>query len=103
MATALASAFTNTPVRHDLAMTGEVTLRGRVLQIGGLKEKILAAKRAGIFKENLPKNNGKELADIPKHLLKGTTLIFAETMDEVRDPAPRRLPARSGAHPQIAL
>src|SRR2546422_258765 len=75
MATALASAFTNTPVRHDIAMTGEVTLRGRVLQIGGLKEKILAAKRVGIFTVILPKKNEKDLADIPKHLLKGMTFI----------------------------
>src|SRR6266511_3022320 len=103
MATALASAFTNTPVRHDLAMTGEVTLRGRVLQIGGLKEKILAAKRVGIFTVILPKKNEKDLADIPKHLLKGMTFIFAETMDEVLGAALRRVPARRGAHPKSAV
>src|SRR5438445_433243 len=103
MATALASAFTNTPVRHDLAMTGEVTLRGRVLQIGGLKEKILAAKRVGIFKVILPKKNEKDLADIPKHLLKGMTFIFAETMDEVLSAALRREPADRGAHAKPAV
>ena len=83
MATALASAFTNTRVRHDVAMTGEVTLRGRVLQIGGLKEKILAAKRVGICTVILPERNQKDLADIPKHLLKGMTFVFADTMEEV--------------------
>src|SRR2546422_868358 len=103
VATALASALTNTPVRHDIAMTGEVTLRGRVLQIGGLKEKILAAKRVGIFKVILPKKNEKDLADIPKHLLKGMTFIFAETMDAVLGAALRRVPARPGAHAQAAV
>src|SRR3989442_1528174 len=100
---ALASALTNQPVRHDIAMTGEVTLRGRVLQIGGLKEKILAAKRVGIFKVILPKKNEKDLADIPKHLLKGMTFIFAETMDEVLRAALRRVPAPPGAPPQSAV
>src|SRR2546426_3594352 len=103
MATALASAFTNTPVRHDRAMPGEVTLGGRVLQIGGLKEKILAAKRVGIFKVILPKKNEKDLADIPKHLLKGMTFIFAETMDEVLSAALRREPADRGAHAKPAV
>ena len=103
MATALASAFTNTPVRHDIAMTGEVTLRGRVLQIGGLKEKILAAKRVGIFTVILPKKNEKDLADIPKHLLKGMTFIFAETMDEVLSSALRREPAGGGAQAKPAV
>ncbi|OLB74643.1 MAG: hypothetical protein AUH96_03430 [Nitrospirae bacterium 13_2_20CM_2_61_4] len=64
-------------------MTGEVTLRGRVLQIGGLKEKILAAKRVGIYTVILPERNQKDLADIPKHLLKGMTFVFADTMEEV--------------------
>ena len=90
MATALASAFTNTPLRHDIAMTGEVTLRGRVLQIGGLKEKILAAKRVGIYTVILPERNQKDLADIPKHLLKGMTFVFADTMEEVLRAALRR-------------
>ena len=97
MASALASAFTGRPVRHDLAMTGEVTLRGRVLEIGGLKEKLLAAKRVGIFRVILPKRNQKDLADIPKHLLQGMTFIFAETMDDVLGAALRRTPAPRGA------
>ncbi len=93
MATALTSAFTGRPVRHDLAMTGEVTLRGRVLEIGGLKEKILAAKRVGICTVILPKKNQKDQADIPAHLLKGMTFIFADTMDDVLAAALRRTPA----------
>src|SRR2546422_6374057 len=80
-----------------------VTLRGRVLQIGGLKEKILAAKRVGIFTVILPKKNEKDLADIPKHLLKGMTFIFAETMDEVLGAALRRVPARRRLHAKSAV
>jgi ATP-dependent Lon protease len=94
MATALASVFTNTPVRHDVAMTGEVTLRGRVLPIGGLKEKILAAKRVGLYTVIIPERNRKDFSDIPKHLLKGMTLVFADTMDEVLKAALR--PVGSG-------
>jgi ATP-dependent Lon protease len=83
MATALASVFTNIPVRKDLAMTGEVTLRGRVLPIGGLKEKTLAARRAGIKTIILPKQNEKDLDDIPKNVRRDMKFIFVETMDEV--------------------
>jgi len=97
MATALTSAFTGRPVRHDLAMTGEVTLRGRVLEIGGLKEKILAAKRVGICTVILPKKNQKDQADIPPHLLKGMTFIFAETMDDVLAAALRRTRVKASA------
>jgi len=64
-------------------MTGEVTLRGRVLPIGGLKEKILAAKRAKIGTVILPQRNEKDIEEIPKHLLRGVKLIFATTMDDV--------------------
>ena len=107
MATALASVFTNAPVRKDIAMTGEVTLRGRVMPIGGLKEKTLAARRAGINTIILPKENEKDLEDIPKNVRKDMKFIFAETMDEVianalRKKMPRRiarkkLPGRSRA------
>ncbi len=83
MATALASVFTDTPVRHEVAMTGEVTLRGRVLPIGGLKEKLLAAKRAGMKTVIIPKRNEKDLEDVPKHVKQGLQLVFAETMDDV--------------------
>ena len=90
MATAIASAFSGTPTRRDLAMTGEITLRGRVLPIGGLKEKILAAKRAKLTTVILPRRNKKDLEEIPKHLLKGIQLAFVETMDDVMKIALRR-------------
>jgi ATP-dependent Lon protease len=83
MATAIASALSGIPARRDLAMTGEITLRGRVLPIGGLKEKILAAKRAKLSTVILPRRNKKDLEEIPKHLLKGIQLSFADTMDDV--------------------
>jgi ATP-dependent Lon protease len=83
MATAIASAITGKPVKKDVAMTGEVTLRGRVLPIGGLKEKTLAAKRMGIKTVILPKRNKKDLDDIPKYIKKDMEFVFAETMDDV--------------------
>lgn len=83
MATALASALSNVPVRRGVAMTGEITLRGRVLPIGGLKEKILAAKRGELTTVIIPKRNKKDLEEIPKRLLKGVHLIYAHTMDDV--------------------
>ena len=83
MATAIASILSGIPVRRDVAMTGEITLRGRVLPIGGLKEKILAAKRAKISTVILPQRNEKDIEEIPKHLLRGVTLVFAKTMDDV--------------------
>ncbi|MBE0426908.1 MAG: endopeptidase La [Nitrospirae bacterium] len=83
MATAIASALTGKPVNKNIAMTGEVTLRGRVLQIGGLKEKTLAARRLGIKKVIIPKRNKKDLEDIPKYIKKDMEFIFVETMDEV--------------------
>jgi len=90
MATAIASAMAQVPTRRDLAMTGEITLRGRVLPIGGLKEKILAAKRARLTTVILPKRNKKDLDEIPKHILKGIQLVFADTMDDVMKVALRR-------------
>jgi ATP-dependent Lon protease len=93
MATALASVFTNEPVRKNLAMTGEVTLRGRVLPIGGLKEKALAARRAGITTVIIPKLNEKDLDDIPKEIRKGLNFVLAETMDDViRTALKKKLP-----------
>ena len=83
LATALASALARIPVRRDLAMTGEVTLRGKVLPIGGLKEKLLAAHRAGIFEAILPADNRKDLPDIPENLRNAMKLNFVDTMDEV--------------------
>jgi ATP-dependent Lon protease len=83
LATALASALCRVAVRNDLAMTGEITLRGRVLPIGGLKEKILAAHRGGVKIVLIPKENAKDVDDIPAAILKNVTLIQVEHMDQV--------------------
>ena len=83
MATAMLSAITQTPVRADVAMTGEITLRGRVLPIGGLKEKILAAKNAGIKTICIPKKNEKDVEEISAEIKKGLELVFVEKMQEV--------------------
>ncbi len=83
MATAIASALSRIPVRRDIAMTGEITLRGKVLPIGGLKEKLLAAHRAGIMEVLLPADNEKDLADVPENLRNVMRLRFVNTMDEV--------------------
>jgi ATP-dependent Lon protease len=83
MVTALVSALLRLPVRQDIAMTGEVTLRGRVLPIGGLKEKILAAHRSEIYTAIIPKENAKDLRDIPKRVMKMMTVHEVEHMDQV--------------------
>ena len=83
LATALVSNLTRVPTRRDVAMTGEITLRGKVLPIGGLKEKVLAAHRAGVTTIILPKDNEKDLADIPKAVLDVLKLHLVESMDEV--------------------
>ncbi|MBI4062509.1 endopeptidase La [Candidatus Gottesmanbacteria bacterium] len=81
--TALVSALTRIPTKRTVAMTGEITLRGRVLEIGGVKEKVIAAHRAGIKTIIMPRNNKKDLEDIPKSVLKDLTFHFVEHMDEV--------------------
>jgi len=81
--TALASALAKIPVRRDIAMTGEITLRGKVLPIGGLKEKLLAAQRAGVFEVILPKANEKDIPDLPEALKSAMKLHFVDQMDEV--------------------
>ena len=83
MATALTSAFTKRPVSKDVAMTGEITLRGRALPIGGLKEKILAAHRGGITKIIIPRENEKDLLEIPKNILKDIKIVAVDHMDAV--------------------
>ncbi len=83
MATAMTSALTGKPIRSNVAMTGEITLRGRVLPIGGLKEKILAASRYGIDTVIIPADNESDLAEIPKQVLKGITVHPVKSMDEV--------------------
>jgi ATP-dependent Lon protease len=102
MATALASVFTNTPVRKDIAMTGEVTLRGRVMPIGGLKEKTLAARRAGIKTVILPKENEKDLEDLPKYLRKDMHFIFATIVDDVLAAALRKKLPRKIAKKKVS-
>ena len=81
--TAIASALSRIPVRRDIAMTGEITLRGKVLPIGGLKEKLLAAHRVGIMEVIMPKDNEKDLPDIPENLRNAMKLHFVDTMDDV--------------------
>jgi ATP-dependent Lon protease len=83
LATALVSALTRVPIRKDVAMTGEITLRGKVLPIGGVKEKLLAAHRAGLMNIILPRDNEKDLAEIPKSVLDAMSVNLVETMDEV--------------------
>jgi ATP-dependent Lon protease len=83
LATALVSALTKIPTRKDVAMTGEITLRGKVLPIGGVKEKLLAAHRAGVKNIVLPKDNEKDLSDIPKNVLDALNIHMVESMDEV--------------------
>ena len=94
MATSIVSVLTGIPVRRDVAMTGELTLRGRVLPIGGLKEKLLAALRAGIKTVIIPSENEKDLADIPDNVKDGLKIIPVTNMEEVlkiaivREPIP---------------
>jgi ATP-dependent Lon protease len=100
MATALASALAKIPVRRDIAMTGEITLRGKVLPIGGLKEKLLAALRAGIFETILPRANEKDLSEIPDNIKNSMKLHFVDSMDEVlalalEGPLPTAIPAEA--------
>jgi len=87
MVTALVSVLSGVPIRADVAMTGEITLRGRVLPIGGLKEKLLAALRGGIRTVLIPDENKKDLADIPKNVTQGLEIIPVKWIDEVLDVA----------------
>ncbi|WP_147651798.1 endopeptidase La [Vulcaniibacterium gelatinicum] len=100
MATALVSALTKVPVRADVAMTGEITLRGKVLAIGGLKEKLLAAMRGGIRTVIIPEENRKDMAEIPKTVTQGMQIVFVRWIDEVLDVAlerPIALPEKAEA------
>jgi ATP-dependent Lon protease len=102
MATALASAYLHVPVRCDTAMTGEISLSGLVLPVGGIKEKILAARRAGIRRVILPKANQKDLKEVPEHVRQEMTFVLVETIDEVlaaafEDKATAEEPATAGA------
>jgi ATP-dependent Lon protease len=97
MATALVSMLTRNPVKADVAMTGEITLRGRVLPIGGLKEKLLAALRGGIRTVIIPEENRKDLADLPKSVTDGLKIIPVKWIDEVLGVALERAPAPAPA------
>ena len=94
MTTALVSALTNIPVRQDVAMTGEITLRGRVLPIGGLKEKSLAAYRAGIHTLVIPKENTKDLEEIPPHVVSQFRIVTAERIEDVLKTALASMPVK---------
>ncbi|MGC9199758.1 MAG: endopeptidase La [Acidobacteriaceae bacterium] len=103
LATALASALTRIEVRRDLAMTGEITLRGKVLPIGGLKEKLLAAHRAGIREAILPAENKKDLADLPDLIKNDMKLNWVEQMDEVLELALVSAPGKTAAEDDTTL
>jgi ATP-dependent Lon protease len=102
MATTIVSALTKIPVRNDVAMTGEITLRGKVLPIGGVKEKLLAAHRAGIKTIILPRENEKDLQDIPKDILESMSINLVDTMDEVLTIALEQLPVPQDQVSEIA-
>ncbi|HEV2423246.1 MAG TPA: endopeptidase La [Terriglobia bacterium] len=113
LATAIVSALTRIPVRRDVAMTGEITLRGKVLPIGGLKEKVLAAHRLGVATVLLPRDNEKDLSEIPANVQQEISLRFVDTMDEVLDLAlerkiedhsvlaPEALPSPAESRPEL--
>ena len=102
MAATIVSALTKIPVRRDVAMTGEITLRGKVLPIGGVKEKLLAAHRAGIKNIILPKDNEKDLQDIAPDILEAMSVSLVDTMDEVLQVALERLPMPQGEVAEIS-
>lgn len=108
MATALASLFTNRRVKDNVAMTGEITLRGRVLPVGGIKEKVLAAHRAGLDSVILPSRNERDLDDLPEEIRKELTFVLAERVEDVWNaaleakPVPSELNGHQGPEPELA-
>ena len=103
MATTIVSVLTRIPVRNDVAMTGEITLRGKVLPIGGVKEKLLAAHRAGMKEVILPRENEKDLQDIPQDILESMKVNLVETMDEVLSLALERVPVPQGQVSELSV
>ncbi|MBQ1683995.1 MAG: endopeptidase La, partial [Clostridia bacterium] len=101
--TAVASALTGIPVRAALAMTGEITLRGRVLPIGGLREKLLAAVRAGITTVLVPEKNRKDVAEVPKDITDALNIVFVNDVDEVLRHALVKMPERRIVMPQTPV
>jgi ATP-dependent Lon protease len=83
IATCIASVMGERPVRHEVAMTGEITLRGKVLSVGGIKEKVMAAQRANIKTVVLPEGNRKDLTEVPDEVKEGLTFVFAERVEDV--------------------
>ncbi|MEE8508548.1 MAG: S16 family serine protease, partial [Myxococcota bacterium] len=102
MATALTSLATRIPVRADVAMTGEITLRGRVLPVGGVREKALAALRAGISRVILPRQNLQDLAEIPKDLKRRITFIPVDHQEQVLEAALESIPVRGSTRRTLA-
>jgi ATP-dependent Lon protease len=100
LCTAIVSALTRIPARCDVAMTGEITLRGRVLPIGGIKEKLMAAHRVGIRTVIIPKDNEKDLADIPAEILSVLSIKLVQNMDEVLEFALEQ-PLHTAIHPGV--
>jgi ATP-dependent Lon protease len=113
LAVAIVSLLTDTPVSGDVAMTGEITLRGRVLPVGGIKEKVLAARRAGVHKVVLPAQNRRDLDDVQPEILQDLKLIFVDTMDEVLAaafplwarglPSSNKAPRKEQANPRATM
>jgi len=103
MITALASLFTELPVKPYMAMTGEITLRGLVLPIGGLKEKCVAAHRAGIKTVILPEHNKKDFEDLPAEIKKDVKFVFVATIDEALEEAIDFSKAKSKKHPRVTV
>jgi ATP-dependent Lon protease len=101
MCTALVSALTNIPVRSDVCMTGEITLRGEVLPIGGLKEKLLAAHRGGMGTVIIPQENEKDLVEIPKNIKDKLNIIPVKWIDQVLELALQHMPAPKDDEPEI--
>ena len=101
--TALVSVLTGRPIRHDLAMTGEVTLRGNVLAVGGIKEKVLAARRAGVRTVLIPQANAGDLAGIPANYLRGLEVVTVSNLEEVLEiallPETEKRPRRPKTEP----
>jgi len=102
MATALASLITGRPVRPEVGMTGEITLRGQVLPIGGLKEKVLAAHRAGLRTVIIPKRNEKDLDDVPAEVRAQMKFVLADRVEDVLAAALEPLKASNGRGPKPA-
>jgi ATP-dependent Lon protease len=100
MCTALVSALTKVPVRSNVAMTGEITLRGEVLPIGGLKEKLLAAHRGGIDTVVIPKENERDLTEIPRNIKQNLSIRPVRWIDEVLDVALSELPEMKAGEPE---